>query len=258
MGGLHEGHLSLVRRSADENDVTAASVFVNPTQFGPTEDLDSYPRDLARDQAMLQAAGCDLVFAPQPSEMYAPDHQTWVEVGAVAEPLEGMHRPGHFRGVTTVVAKLFGIVQPTRAYFGEKDAQQLAVISRMVRDLDMPVEIVPCPTVREPDGLAMSTRNTYLTAEERAAATVLYRALVAAQSLWENGEDDADVLRAEMLATLSAEPLADVEYVSVADSASMEEVNAVVGPTTMLMAVRIGKTRLIDNMRIGSTDRDLA
>lgn len=251
MGYLHEGHLSLVRRARQENDRVIASIFVNPTQFGPTEDLATYPRDLKRDLALLQAVGCDMVFVPSEEEMYPAGFETWVEVGSVAQPLEGAHRPGHFRGVATVVLKLFGIVQPTRAYFGEKDAQQLAVIRRMVQDFNIPVAIVACPTVREPDGLAMSSRNTYLSPDERRAATVLYRALCAGRAAYEGGERRADVLRATMERVLGSEPLAAVDYVSVADPHSMVELDQVDGDALLSLAVRIGRTRLIDNLRLG-------
>jgi pantoate--beta-alanine ligase len=254
MGYLHEGHLSLVRRAAEENPCVAASVFVNPTQFGPDEDLAAYPRDLPRDVALLAEAGCQLVFAPEPGEVYLPGHQAWVEPGHVAQPLEGAHRPGHFRGVATVVLKLFGIVEPTRAYFGRKDAQQLAVINTMVRDLNVPVRIVACPTVREPDGLAMSSRNTYLDTAEREAATVLHRALGAARDAWEAGERDAGRLRRIMRDVLASEPLARPDYVSVADPDTLAELEVVTGEVLLSMAVRIGKTRLIDNVVVGRDD----
>ncbi len=248
MGFLHEGHLSLVLRARDENDRVAASIFVNPTQFGPGEDLASYPRDLARDLALLERAGCDLVFVPEPDEMYPPGFQTWVEVGNVAAPLEGAHRPGHFRGVATVVLKLFGIFEPSRAYFGQKDAQQLAVIRTMARDLDLPLEIIACPTIREPDGLAMSSRNTYLAPAERQGATVLYRSLTAARAAWSAGERDAEALRRAMREVLDTEPLARTEYVSVADPLTLQELETVTGNALFSMAVRIGRTRLIDNI----------
>jgi pantoate--beta-alanine ligase len=251
MGFLHEGHLSLVRHSATENDRTAASIFVNPSQFGPGEDLASYPRDLQRDIAMLDDAGCDLVFTPDSEEMYRADHQTWIEVGSVASRLEGAHRPGHFRGVATIVLKLLQIFEPTRAYFGEKDAQQLAVVQTMVRDLDIPVEIVACPTIREPDGLAMSSRNTYLSPTEREAALVLFRALASAREAWEAGERRAETLRVLMREILAGEPTAEVDYVSVADPTSMAELEIIEGAAVLSLAVRIGRTRLIDNMRVG-------
>jgi len=248
MGYLHAGHLSLVERARRENARVAASIFVNPTQFGPTEDLALYPRDLDRDRAFLEAAGCDLLFAPAVEEMYAEGAETTVEVGSIAAPLEGERRPGHFRGVATVVLKLFGIVRPDRAYFGQKDAQQLAVIRKMVRDLDVPVEIVGCPTVREPDGLAMSSRNAYLEADDRRAATVLYRALAAAQDRWAQGERSAGALRSAMRAVLDAEPRAKTEYVSVADPATLRELDDVQGSAIISMAVVLGRSRLIDNL----------
>jgi pantoate--beta-alanine ligase len=251
MGYLHEGHLSLVDRARRENAAVAATLFVNPTQFGPNEDLSRYPRDLDRDRALLEARGCDLLFAPAPDEMYPKGFDTFVDVGAIATPLEGARRPGHFRGVATVVLKLFDIVQPQRAYFGQKDAQQLAVLRRMVRDLDVPVEIVGCPIVREGDGLAMSSRNSYLTPAERRAATVLYRALCAARDLWASGERDAEALRVRMRAVLEAEPLARTDYVSVTDPESLQELARIEGRALLSMAVFLGKTRLIDNMRLG-------
>ena len=251
MGYLHRGHRSLVERARQENDTVAASLFVNPMQFGPSEDLGSYPRDLARDQAVLEEAGCDLLFAPDASEMYPQGFQSAVEVGPVAARLEGARRPGHFRGVATVVLKLFGIFEPTRAYFGEKDAQQLQVIRTLVRDLNVPTTVVGCPTVREPDGLALSSRNVYLGPEERKAATVLSRALRAAEEIHGQGERRAELLRGRMLDVLKAEPLAQTDYASVADPETFEELERLEGPALLLLAVRIGKARLIDNLRLG-------
>jgi pantoate--beta-alanine ligase len=251
MGYLHAGHLSLVERARRENDRVAASLFVNPTQFGPTEDLARYPRDVARDTQMLEAAGCDLLFSPPVEEMYPPGFETAIEVGAVAAALEGARRPGHFRGVATVVMKLFGILQPDRAYFGQKDAQQLAVIKKMVRDLDVPVEIVGCPTVREADGLAMSSRNVYLDPEDRRAAPALHRALAAARDRWTTGERDAEALRQTMLSVLAAEPRITGDYVSVADPVTCRELDTVEGPALFSLAARLGRTRLIDNMVVG-------
>jgi pantoate--beta-alanine ligase len=248
MGYLHAGHASLVRRARAECAHVAASVFVNPTQFGPAEDLARYPRDLPRDQRLLQEAGCDLLFAPEPAEVYPPGFATSVDVGPVSSPLEGERRPGHFRGVATVVLKLFGIFQPGRAYFGQKDAQQLAVIRRMVRDLDVGVEVLGCPTVREADGLAMSSRNAYLGPEDRRAAPVLYRALLRARELWDRGDRDPGVLRAGMLAVLQAEPRARVDYVSVADPVTLQELASPRAAALASMAVFVGKARLIDNM----------
>jgi pantoate--beta-alanine ligase len=250
MGYLHEGHLSLVRRARAENDRVAVSIFVNPTQFGPHEDYARYPRDLERDLRLLEPLGVDLVFVPSVEEMYPPGFQTWVIVEEVSRPLEGASRPGHFRGVATVVAKLFHILQPDRAYFGQKDAQQTVVIRRMVQDLNIPVEIVICPTVREPDGLAMSSRNTYLNPEERRAATVLFRALQAAKARYEAGERDAERLREAMREVIRAEPLARIDYVSVAHPETLQELERVEGPALLSLAVYIGTTRLIDNLML--------
>jgi len=250
MGYLHEGHLSLVRRARAENDRVAVSVFVNPTQFGPHEDYARYPRDLERDLRLLEPLGVDLVFVPSVEEMYPPGFQTWVIVEEVSRPLEGASRPGHFRGVATVVAKLFNILRPDRAYFGQKDAQQTVVIRRMVQDLNIPVEIMICPTVREPDGLAMSSRNTYLNPEERRAATVLFRALQAAKARYEAGERDAERLREAMREVIRAEPLARIDYVSVAHPETLQELERVEGPALLSLAVYIGTTRLIDNLML--------
>ncbi len=247
MGYLHEGHISLARRARQECDSVVASIFVNPTQFGPNEDLSNYPRNLERDLRLLEAAGVDLVWTPVPEVMYPPGFATWVEVGGLTRPLEGAARPGHFRGVTTVVAKLFHAVQPHKAYFGQKDAQQAAVIRQMARDLDFPVEIVVCPIVREADGLAMSSRNSYLSPEQRKAATVLFRALTAAKSAYARSERNAESLRKIMAETLASEPLAKMQYVSCADYDTLEELETVTGKTLLSMAVFMGKTRLIDN-----------
>jgi pantoate--beta-alanine ligase len=246
MGYLHEGHLSLIRRAREECDHVAVSIFVNPTQFGPKEDLAKYPRDLDRDSRLIEPY-TDLLWTPTAEIMYPPGFQTWVDVERMSQPLEGAMRPGHFRGVTTVVAKLFNAIQPHKAYFGQKDAQQAAVIRQMVRDLNFPLEVVVCPIVREPDGLAMSSRNVYLDPEQRKAATVLYRALSAAKEAYENGERDADQLRQAMKDVLASEPLAQVQYVSCADYDSLEELETVSGKTLLSMAVFVGKTRLIDN-----------
>jgi pantoate--beta-alanine ligase len=254
MGYLHEGHISLARRAHEECDRVVASIFVNPTQFGANEDLSKYPRDLKRDLTLLEAASVDLVWTPTPEEMYPPGFATWVEVEGLTKPLEGAARPGHFRGVTTVVAKLFNAVQPQKAYFGQKDAQQAAVIRQMTHDLNFPVEIVVCPIVREADGLAMSSRNTYLSAEERQAATILFRALTAAKSAYERserGDRSAESLRKIMAETLASEPLAKMQYVSVADYDSLEELETVTGKSLLSMAVYLGKTRLIDNFVLG-------
>ena len=246
MGYLHEGHLSLIRRAREECDHVAVSIFVNPTQFGPQEDLAKYPRDLERDSRLIEPY-TDLLWTPTPEIMYPPGYQTWVEVERMTQPLEGAVRPGHFRGVTTVVAKLFNAVQPHRAYFGQKDAQQAAVIRQMVRDLNFPLEVVISPLVRESDGLAMSSRNVYLDPEQRKAATVLYRALSTAKEAYENGERDADQLRRAMKDVLASEPLAQVQYVSCADYDTLEELETVTRKTLLSMAVFVGKTRLIDN-----------
>jgi pantoate--beta-alanine ligase len=249
MGALHAGHLSLVERARCENDSVIVTIFVNPTQFGPGEDLATYPRDLPRDMAMLRDAQVDLIFTPAPELIYPPGFQTFVEVTGVSQGLEGEHRPNHFRGVATVVAKLFNLTQPDRAYFGQKDAQQIAVIRQMARDLNFPLEVVICPTVREPDGLAMSSRNVYLTPEQRRTAPVLYRALTAARDAYTAGERDPERLRQTMLAELHSEPLAAPEYVSVADGESLKELDeTITRPALLSMAVRIGKTRLIDNL----------
>jgi pantoate--beta-alanine ligase len=248
MGYLHEGHLSLIRRAREECKSVVVSIFVNPTQFGPNEDLSKYPRDLQRDLNLIAPLGVDLVWTPTAEVMYPPGYQTWVEVEALTKPLEGAMRPGHFRGVTTVVAKLFNGVQPQKAYFGQKDAQQAAVIRQMTRDLNFPIEIVVCPTVREADGLAMSSRNTYLNPEERRAATILYQALTAAQRAYHNGERNAESLRRIMRETLATEPLATVQYVSCADYDTLAELEQVKGKALLSLAVFIGKTRLIDNV----------
>jgi pantoate--beta-alanine ligase len=250
MGYLHEGHLSLIRRAREECDHVVVSIFVNPTQFGANEDLSKYPRDLERDLRLIEPY-TDLVWTPSAEMMYPPGYQTWVEVEAVTRPLEGAMRPGHFRGVTTIVVKLFNGVQPHKAYFGQKDAQQVAVIRQMVRDLNFPVEIVICPITREPDGLAMSSRNVYLDPEQRKAATVLFRSLSAAKAAYEQGERDAEKLRQVMKAVLTAEPLAQMQYVSCADYDTLEELDTVKGKALLSMAVFMGKTRLIDNFVLG-------
>ncbi len=250
MGYLHDGHVSLVRASKRDNVRTAVTIFVNPTQFAPAEDLSRYPRDEARDLALLEAEGVDVVFAPLVEEMYPDGFSTYVSVEGLTARLEGASRPSHFRGVTTVVLKLLSITQPERAYFGQKDAQQLAVVRRMALDLDVPVEIVGLPIVREPDGLAMSTRNVYLSPEQRAAALVLSRALRLAQGLFAAGERDAHALRARMRALIEAEPLAAIDYVSVADSATLEELERIARPALASLAVRFGATRLIDNVTL--------
>ncbi|HXF51082.1 MAG TPA: pantoate--beta-alanine ligase [Dehalococcoidia bacterium] len=252
MGYLHDGHLALVRRARAENDHVVVSIFVNPTQFGPNEDYARYPRDPERDLAMLRAEGVDVVFMPSVEEMYPEGFATYVNVERLTERLEGAHRPGHFRGVTTVVTKLFNVLQAHRAYFGQKDAQQLIVIRRMTRDLAFPVEIVDVPTVREPDGLAMSSRNVYLSPDERRAATVLFRALERARELWGAGVRDGSRLRAAMREVVESEPLARADYVSVADPETLEELNTIEGRALASLAVRLGSTRLIDCAWLGT------
>jgi pantoate--beta-alanine ligase len=252
MGYLHKGHLSLVRRARAENPSLVVSIFVNPTQFGPQEDFHSYPRDTKRDLALLEREAADIVFMPSAEEMYPPRFNSWVEVGGVTERLEGASRPGHFRGVTTVCAKLFNIVQPSRAYFGQKDAQQTVIIKKMVTDLNLNLEIVTLPTVREPDGLAMSSRNSYLSPSERKAALVLYHALTLAQRLWGEGEADAESIRREMRRLIQKEPQATIDYVSIADAETLDELDTVKPPALISLAVKIGSTRLIDNILLSS------
>jgi pantoate--beta-alanine ligase len=248
MGYLHRGHLSLAEAARRDCAGVVVTIFVNPTQFGPQEDLAAYPRDLPRDLELLEKAGVDLVWTPTPEIMYPAGYQTWVTVEEITQSLEGAMRPGHFRGVATVVAKLFNAVQPQRAYFGQKDAQQAAVIRRMAQDLNFPLEVIVCPTVREADGLAMSSRNTYLTPAERQAATVLYRSLQRAQAEYTHGELEADKLRRVMRQVIESEALAKLQYVSCADAITLQEIQGEVrGEALLSMAVFIGKTRLIDN-----------
>jgi pantoate--beta-alanine ligase len=251
MGYLHEGHLSLVRRAKEECEHIVVSIFVNPTQFGPNEDLSRYPRDVDHDLSLIEPLGTDLVWMPSSEMMYPVGYQTWVEVKAMTRLLEGAMRPGHFRGVTTVVTKLFNAVQPHKAYFGQKDAQQAAVIRQMTQDLNFPIEIAVCPIIREPDGLAMSSRNVYLDPDQRKAATVLYRSLTAAKKAHERGERDAETLRQVMKEVLASEPLAQVQYVSCANYDTLEELDTVKGKALLSMAVFLGKTRLIDNFMLG-------
>jgi len=247
MGYLHEGHLALVRQARNENSTVVVSIFVNPAQFGPSEDLASYPRDLDRDLELLDEEKTDLVFMPSDEEMYPPLFSSWVDVEKVTERLEEASRPGFFRGVATVVAKLFNIVQPAKAYFGQKDAQQAIVIQRMVADLNMNLEIIVVPTVRENDGLAMSSRNVYLSSQERQAATILFKALTLAKELWQWREKDADKIRQQMISLIQKEPLAQIDYVSIADASTLEELKTVDRPALASLAIRIGQTRLIDN-----------
>lgn len=246
MGYLHEGHQSLIRRS-DENDRTVVSVFVNPIQFGPNEDFAAYPRDLERDTKKCEEAGADLIFAPEASEMYAEDFSSFVDMTGPTDELCGLRRPGHFRGVCTVVSKLFNIVTPDRAYFGQKDAQQLAVIRRMVRDLSFGIEIVGCPIVREEDGLAKSSRNTYLSPDERKAAVIISQSLKAGQEMIEKGETDTAKILDSITAMIESEPLAKIDYIKAVDADSIEPVDTVSGRVLFAAAVYIGKTRLIDN-----------
>jgi pantoate--beta-alanine ligase len=247
MGWLHDGHRSLMQRARSENATTIATIFVNPRQFNEAADYQRYPRDEARDLAICREEGIDLVFAPPVEEIYPPGFDTKVSVGAIAGPLEGAARPGHFDGVATVVAILFNVVGAERAYFGQKDAQQVMVIRQMARDLAIPTEVIACPTVREPDGLALSSRNVHLSEGERAAAPVMRRALLAARARWEAGEHSGDALREIMRRALAEEPLALPDYVSVADGRTLAELDLVDGPALLSLAVRFGETRLIDN-----------
>ena len=247
MGWLHDGHRALIRQARAESATTVVTIFVNPRQFGDPSDLDQYPRNEARDIDICEAESVDIVFAPPVDEIYPPGSDTTVSVGALGKVLEGAARPGHFDGVATVVAILFDLVGAERAYFGQKDAQQVLVIRRMAADLAIPIEVVGCPTVRESDGLALSSRNVHLSPEARAAAPVLRRALLGARARWETGEREGDPLRAMMRGILAAEPLANVDYVSAADASTLEELDQVDGPALLSLAVRFGTTRLIDN-----------
>jgi pantoate--beta-alanine ligase len=249
MGALHAGHLALVEQARAENDAVVVTIFVNPTQFGANEDFAAYPRDLPHDLALLREAGVDAVFTPTPDVIYPAGYQTTVDVEQVSQGLEGARRPGHFRGVATVVAKLFNIARPERAYFGQKDAQQVVVIRRMALDLNFPLAVVVCPTVREPDGLALSSRNAYLTPEQRRAAPMVYRALQSAANFYDKGMRDPEGLRAAMRVVLQSEPLMQVDYVSAADAQTLRELDVAVSePILLSLAVRVGKTRLIDNL----------
>lgn len=247
MGYLHNGHKSLIEKAKAENDKVVVSVFVNPIQFGPTEDLDKYPRDLARDSEIAEEAGASFIFNPEPTEMYKGTFSTYVDCEGITEGLCGSKRPGHFQGVCTVVSKLFNIVKPNRAYFGEKDAQQLAVIKRMVRDLNFDVEVIPCPIVREEDGLAMSSRNVYLSQEERKTALILSKSLTKAKELLQNGEKEVKNLSEEIIRIIESEPLAKIDYVEIVDLETLVPVSAVEKPILIALAVFIGKVRLIDN-----------
>ncbi len=253
MGYLHEGHISLVQQARTECKSVVASIFVNPTQFGPNEDFTSYPRNTEKDLSLLEGENTDAVFMPQPEDMYPEGATSWVDVEGITEPLEGASRPGHFRGVTTVVAKLFNITEPTKAYFGQKDAQQVLVIQKMAKDLDMNLDVIVCPTVRESDGLAMSSRNVYLSPEERQSSLVLIKSLNLAQWLWDDGESGADKIRQEMISLIEKEPAAQIDYVSIADTGTLQELDVIGDSALISMAVRIGKTRLIDNIILGGS-----
>jgi pantoate--beta-alanine ligase len=250
MGYLHEGHIAGVKRAREDNPVVAVSIYVNPKQFGPAEDFESYPRDTERDLSMLEKENTDIVFMPSSTEMYPANYDSWVEVGEISHHLEGASRPTHFRGVTTIVNKLFNVVQPTRAYFGQKDAQQVAVIKKMVKDLNMNLEVIAYPTVRESDGLAMSSRNSYLKPDERKAAAVLYQSLILAEELYKKGEKDAGKIRRAMTELISKQPLANIDYVSIADNETLEELEEIKAPVLVSLAVKIGKPRLIDNIEL--------
>ena len=246
MGYLHEGHASLIKKAVEQNDKVVVSVFLNPTQFGPTEDLEAYPRDFDRDSALCESIGADLIFCPSPAEMYHDPH-AFVSIDTLSDTLCGKTRPIHFKGVCTVVSKLFNIVKPNRAYFGQKDAQQLAIIRRMVRDLNMDIEIVGCPIVREEDGLAKSSRNTYLNEEERKAALILSKAVFLGKKMVEDGETSAAAVKEAMIKKIESEPMAKIDYVEAVDGLSMQPVEEIKAPVLVAMAVYIGKTRLIDN-----------
>jgi len=251
MGALHEGHLSLVRAAKKDNDIVVVSIFVNPLQFGPREDFERYPRDLEGDSEKLREEGVDILFFPDMREMYPSDFRTYVEVQGLSEKLCGAFRPGHFRGVATVVTKLFNIVKPSRAYFGAKDYQQTVIIKRLVNDLNMDIEVIVCPTVREPDGLAMSSRNLYLNPEERRAALVIYRTLQEVAGLIKKGEKNPEVLKMHALNALGSEPLvSSIDYAGIYDPESLEEVSEIKGRVLIAIALRIGQTRLIDNIMV--------
>ena len=247
MGYLHEGHGSLIKKAREENDKVVVSIFVNPMQFGPTEDLESYPRDLEKDSKFCESLGADLIFNPEPEEMYKDGFSSYVDMSVLTEELCGLSRPVHFRGVCTVVSKLFNIVNPDRAYFGQKDAQQLAIIKHMVQDLNFDIEVIGCPIVREEDGLAKSSRNTYLSAEERKAALILSRTVKLGREMLEAGETDADKIVEAMKKNIETEPLARIDYVKAVDGLTMQQIKKVQKPMLVAMAVYIGNTRLIDN-----------
>ena len=251
MGYLHEGHLSLIRRAKAENSFVVVSIFVNPTQFGVGEDYETYPRDLERDAAMAKDAGADVIFHPSVKEMYPTGYKTYVEVVGITEKLCGASRPGHFKGVTTVVSKLFNIVKPDRAYFGQKDAQQVAVIQNMVLDLNMGVQVIPCPIVREEDGLAMSSRNTYLSGEERQAALILSKSLFKAVELIERGERRPEEIKDFISKEIQQQPKVNLDYVEIVHGVSLEGMDTIEGDVLIALAAKVGKTRLIDNIRMG-------
>ncbi|QCX33224.1 pantoate--beta-alanine ligase [Caloramator sp. E03] len=254
MGYLHDGHKSLIERARLENDTVVVSIFVNPTQFGPGEDFERYPRDEERDKKVCLDAGCDIIFMPESQDMYKDNYSTYVEVLNLTEGLCGASRPGHFRGVATVVTKLFNIVKPDRAYFGEKDAQQLIVIKRMVEDLNMDVEVVGCPIVRERDGLALSSRNTYLNEDERVQALNLYKSLNLAKNMIDKGERDVKIIRDEMIKLINTAKDAKIDYVEFVDTENLKPINIIKGEVLIALAVKIGKTRLIDNIKIKCND----
>ena len=255
MGALHQGHLELIRRAEKENASVIVSIFVNPTQFGPQEDFSTYPRDLEGDTQILSQEMVDLVFTPSPAEIYPPDFDTWVEVSQLSDRLEGRHRPGHFKGVSTVIVKLFNLIRPDKAYFGEKDAQQLQIIKKLTIDLDMGVDIIPVPIVRNQDGLALSSRNKYLTQDQLHEAPIIYRALNFGKTMIKIGELDCKNLRERMTSIISESPLTKIEYLSISDLETLEELEFIDRPALISTAVRIGQVRLIDNVRI--TNREL-
>ncbi len=258
MGALHEGHLTLMRKARSECDAVVVSVFVNPTQFGPGEDFERYPRDLARDSGLSQSAQVDALFIPTVEEIYPAGSETVIDLPKIAPKLDGQFRPGHFRGVATVCTKLFNIVSPHRAYFGRKDYQQLKLVERLVSDLFLPITIVPIPTVREPDGLAMSSRNAYLDADSRKAAAVLYRSICAVERAYDSGGRDCAELQDQLNQILSAEPLAQTEYTAIVDAETLDPIETITGTAAVLLAVKIGKTRLIDSCLLGSSVSKIA
>ena len=255
MGALHQGHLELVRRARSENESVIVSIFVNPTQFGPKEDFSTYPRNLSSDTQILSQEMVDLVFTPSPQEIYPPGFDTWVEVKQLSDRLEGRHRPGHFKGVSTIIVKLFNLIRPDKAYFGEKDAQQLQIIKKLTVDLDMGIEIVSVPTVRNPEGLALSSRNNHLERDQLNAAPIIYRALDSGKTMIKNGELDCKTLRENIASIISESPLTKIEYLSISDLETLEELEVVDRPALISTAVRIGQVRLIDNVKI--IDRQL-